>query len=127
VGWEKKELVQMSTHPNAILAVALTPDETTRKTLRAILAEAGIDDDDQIKIGDAEYHLIVMESDYDDSMQVSAKEGDIVALDMVTYGYGETISWAKLEAQKTDLEQWAKGVCERHKCSYEIFVTANYW
>ena len=68
-----------------------------------------------------------MENDYDDSNQLSAKEGDIVLYDLVTYGYGEMVTWEKLEAQKQVLEEWAKGVCERHKCSYQIFVGANYW
>jgi hypothetical protein len=40
---------------------------------------------------------------------------------------GETIEWGKLEAQKNSLETWAKAVCEKHHCTYEIFITANYW
>lgn len=117
----------MSTHPNAILLLTLTPDGLARKTYRAILGEAGVDGDDNITIGDDGYNHRVMEEEYDESSQISAKEGDIVLWDLVTYGYGETIPWAKLEAQKHALEVWAKGVCERHKCSFEIFVSANYW
>lgn len=30
----------MGTHPNAILMLAITPDGTSRKTMKAILAEA---------------------------------------------------------------------------------------
>lgn len=117
----------MGSHPNAILALALKPDDGTRKTHRAIMAEAGVKEDDQIKIGAADYHVTVMESDYDDGMQIASDEGDIVLLDMVTYGYGETIEWSKLEQQKAELDEWAKGICERHKCSAKVFVTANYW
>lgn len=117
----------MSTHPNAMLILALTPDGLARKTYRAILEEAGVEDDDQIKVGDDDYSVQVMEEDYDESQQLAAKEGDIVLYDLVTYGYGETITWEKLAAQKQALEEWAKGVCERHQCSFQIYVGANYW
>ncbi len=117
----------MSIHPNAMLLLTLTPDDLARKTYRAILSETGSDEDDDIKIGDDTYHHRVMEEDYYESSQISAKEGDIVLWDLVTYGYGETITWAKLEAQKNALEEWARGICERHHCKAEIFVGANYW
>ena len=85
----------MSTHPNAILLLTLTPDDLARKTLRNILEEAKvykwneegvIDFEGEIKLGDNRYHHKVMESDYDEDMQISAKEGDIIIYDMVTYG-----------------------------------------
>lgn len=117
----------MSTHPNAILALALKPDNTARKTFRAIMEEAGLKEDDQIKIDGADYHVTVMEESYDDGYQIAADEGDIVLFDMVTYGYGETIEWSKLEKQKNALAAWADGVCQRHQCTAKIFVTANYW
>jgi hypothetical protein len=116
----------MNTHPNAILMVALTPDDLSRKTMRAILEEGETNCGD-IVIGSADYHSVIMESDYDEGFQVSAREGDLVFLDMVTYGYGETVLWQKLEEQKNELEEWAKDICKRHNCSYEIYVTANYW
>ena len=52
---------------------------------------------------------------------------DIILWDLVTYGYGERISWADIESQKDALEEWAKAICKKHKCSYEIFISANYW
>ncbi len=118
----------MSTHPNTILMVALTPDDLSRKTMKAILAEHDvIDTDDEIKINGMEYNYEIMEQDYLDFWQISSKEGDLIFFDMVTYGYGESIKWSDLEAQKADLEEWAKGICERHNCSYEIRVCSNYW
>lgn len=118
----------MSTHPNAMLLLVLTPDDLARKTYRAILDEAGLKhNDEDIKIAGDDYHHRVMEEDYYEDSQITAKEGDIVLWDLVTYGYGATITWAKLEAQKNTLEAWAKNICERHKCSFEIFVSANYW
>lgn len=118
----------MSTHPNVILLLALTPDGLARKTHRSIL-ESSVSGkkDDTIKIGNSEYYHKVMEGEYDDGWQVSANEGDIVFFDLVTYGYGETIEWDKLEAQKRELEEWAKDICQRFNCSYKIFITANYW
>lgn len=68
-----------------------------------------------------------MEEEYNESWQIQAKEGDIVLHDFITYGYGKKIIWAALENQKNNLEAWAKGICERHHCTYKIFVTANYW
>jgi hypothetical protein len=115
----------MSTHPNAILLLVLKPDDLTRKTYRAILEEAGREDD--LMIGGDRYNIEVMESTYDESHQIAADEGDIVVFDMVTYGYGERIEWDKLVAQKSVLEEWAAGICERHKCTASFYVTANYW
>ncbi len=123
----EEEGVRVSTHPNAILALALNPHGLSRKTMAAILAEYGGDPDDGIQIGDVEYDHRIMESDYDDGMQIAAKEGELVFSDMVTYGYGETIEWEKLEQQKNQLEAWAKEMCQKHQCDYRIFVTANYF
>lgn len=118
----------MSTHPNAILLLILKPDDSTRKTLRAILAEAGVKDaSDGLKIGGSDYHIDAMENDYAEDYQITADEGDIIVFDMVTYGYGKVIPWDKLVVQKVSLEKWAAGVCERHKCTAAFFVTANYW
>lgn len=118
----------MSTHPNAILMARLTPDGLSRKTMRDILSAFNVSEDDEIQIGGEDYYHVVMESDFDaDGYQIAAKEGDLVFFDMVTYGYGEVITWEKLQAQKESLEAWAKTVCERFRCTYEIAVTANYW
>jgi hypothetical protein len=118
----------MSTHPNAILAVRLTPDELAQKTFRAIVAEVKTDPNDPtFKLGENRFNLILMQDTYDPDWQISAHEGDIVAHDFLTYGYGEGCTWAEVEKRKADLEEWAKGICERHKCSYEIFIAANYW
>ena len=115
------------THPNALLILALTPDDLSRKTYRAIMEEEKIEDEDSFKIGKKSYHHMVMENDYDKDNQISAKEGDIILWDLVTYGYGEVISWKKLDEQKQALEEWAKKICEQHHCNYEIFISANYW
>lgn len=121
----------MSTHPNAILLLTLTPDGLARATYRAILADAGVqnngEDSDNIKIGSNVYDHRVMEDDYYEDSQIAAKEGDIVLWDLVTYGYGEKIRWADLEARKAALEQWAQDICKRHACKFEIWLTANYW
>ena len=118
----------MSCHPNAMLILALTPDGLARKTYRAILADAGIDSDGSFKIGGKFYHQHgVMENDYDKGNQLGLPEGTIYVFSLVTYGYGETIKWADLEAQKVALEEWAKAVCEKHNCSADILVSANYW
>lgn len=124
----RKGASTLSSHPNAMLILKLTPDGLARKTYRAILAECGIVDvDDDVKIGGLDYHHKVMESDYDEDWQLSAAEGQIVFHDFLTYGYGEQVTWAELVARHDALEEWAKGVCGRHSCSYEIVVGANYW
>lgn len=121
----------MSTHPNVILLLVLTPDGLSRKTRRDILAENSADIADDldcdIKIGSFSYLHEVMEDDYCEGYQISADEGDIIIFDFVTYGYGEKIAWDELELQKEELEKWAVGICEQHNCSHEIFITANYW
>lgn len=115
----------MSTHPNAMLMLILKPDDLARRTYRSILEEAGREDD--LMIGGERYNILVMESEYDEGHQVSSDEGDIVIFDMVTYGYGERIAWDKLAAQKAALDEWAAGVCQRHKCTAAVYVSANYW
>lgn len=121
----------MSTHPNAMLLLELTPDDLSRKTYRAILADAGGkdegDDSEGIKIGQHTYMHRVMEDDYYEDSQVAAKPGSIVLWDLVTYGYGERIGWRALEERKDDLDEWAARMCKKHHCSYAIFVSANYW
>ena len=117
----------MSTHPNVILLLTLTPAGLSRQTMRAILADAGVADDDDIKIEGKDYHHKVMERDYDDDWQISSKEGDLLIFDLVTYGYGEQIAWGNLSAQKEQLEAWAKIACAKYRCTYAISVTANYW
>jgi len=117
----------MSTHPNVILMVVLIPDGLSRKTMRDILAEFSTSDDGDIKIGSEKYHSLVMEDDYDESNQISGKEGDLIFYDLVTYGYGEVISWDNLVNRKVELEKWARIVCEKYKCKFDIKVTANYW
>ena len=136
----------MSTHPNVLLIAVFTPEDGSRKTMRAILAEAGCTEDkDSIRLPGGEavsdahtgacgkqakgvcLSCVVMESDYNEGWQISAQEGDLLFFDLVTYGYGEFLSWNELEEKKKALEEWCKGICERHRCSYQIRVSANYW
>lgn len=120
----------MSTQPNAILLLCLKPNDLARKTLRAILAEKGNEadsEDARVKIGAEKHSIMVMENGYDEGFQITADEGDIIVFSYVTYGFGERIAWDNLVEKKAAFEAWAKGICERHKCSYSIFVTANYW
>lgn len=116
----------MSSHPNAILMAVLTPDDVSRRTMRNIREEMQ-SSNDEIVINGKKYYTLIMEGDYDDGWQIAAAEGDLIFFDMVTYGYGEVVEWGVLEQQKNVLEEWAKGVSERHQCSYAIRVTANYW
>jgi hypothetical protein len=124
----------MSTHPNAILAVRLTPDDLPNRTFRAILEANGLTEADisegsaSIKVGGMNFTASVFEEDYDaDGYQIQAKMGDIVLHDYVTYGYGETITFEKLRERATALEEWAKATAAAHHCRYEVFLTANYW
>ena len=82
--------------------------------MAAILAETNTESSVIVKIRGKEYFYEIMESDYNDSMQISAKEGDLLFLNFVTYGYGEQVLWQKLDEQKRELEEWAKDICERH-------------
>lgn len=131
----------MSTHPNVILMAVLTPDGLSRATMRNILVDTGTKDNDEIVIPrgmKVKYEpgmppipfgvrSMVMESDYDEDHQIAAKEGDLVFFDLVTGGYGKVISWHDLDTKKTALEEWAKDICARFNCKYEIRVSANYW
>lgn len=119
----------MSTHPNALLILCLTPDNLARKTYRAIAEENGIDEEDPvIEIGEAQYHCgIHDEGGYDKHWQVNLPEGSIFLLDLFTYGYGDKKEWTELEKQKQELETWGRAVCEKHHCSMNIYVSANYW
>lgn len=118
----------MSTHPNALLLLKLTPDDLARKTYRAICeAENASDMDPTIKIGGARFRIKVMESDYDEGYQIAAKEGQIVLFNFLTYGYGEEAAWDEVKARVEALDAWAKEACDKYKCSYAIKLSANYW
>jgi hypothetical protein len=118
----------MGTHPNAILMLVFTPDDLARKTYRTIMEEnGGKIDDDQIKIGEHDYHAKVMESDYEDGYQISAPEGSLIFHDFLTYGYGDVLDWDKAQSQKDVLEEFGKMISEKYKGSFKIQVTANYW
>ena len=118
----------MSVHPNVILMAVLTPDNTSRKTLREIQQEYSLDEvNDCIDIAGNEYNLLLMEEDFAEAIQIQAKEGDIVLYSLITYGYGESVSWAELTELVWSLEMAAKSICEKHRCSYEIRISANYW
>lgn len=120
----------MSSHPNVVLMAVLTPDDGSRKTFRAMAEAAGAEISEgsyQQKIGKQDFSVMVMEEDYEEDLQIQGGEGNIVAYDMVTYGYGEVVTWAELNELRESLEEWAKNACERYSCKYEIKVTANYW
>lgn len=128
----------MSAHPNVILMAVLTPHGLARITMRAILTELNSPGKDvvfgarpreipEVTIDDDEYHTLIMEDTYDEGFQITAKLGDLVFFNMVTYGYGERVTWRDLERQKIRLEAWAIKACIKHHCDYEIFITANHW
>lgn len=122
----------MSTHPNAILLLTLQPQDLPRKTLRAILTDAGRDPDEEspsLDLGGAySYHIKLMEDSYDEGWQLAAPEGSIVLHGFLTYGYGDKLAWSKVTDQYEKLKAWADAVCEKHHCTiHEIAVTANYW
>jgi len=143
----------MGTHPNVILKCTIKANGTTRQLLRDLLEQNRIEipdsdlplfrdnwgkvvkngitgedlresrDDDEICIGDASYNTLVMEDDYDDGWQISGEEGDLIIFDLVTYGYGEEISWKDLQSKVDSLETWAI----QHSLNYRISISANYW
>jgi hypothetical protein len=118
----------MSTHPNLVLMAVLTPDGLTRKTARQIRADNNLKGEwDELKIGKQEYYVIVMKDDWDESHQITAKEGNIVLHELMTYGYGESVSWDELHEAKVALDAWCDQNCHKYNCKYEIRVSANYW
>lgn len=118
----------MSTHPNTLLIAAFTPQDLARKTMRAILADCDHDqDDEEVKIDGLDFHYEIMETEWDKFWQISSLEGDLLFFRFVTYGYGRSITWDDLEKAKQSLETWAKAICEKHHCTYQIRIAANYW
>ena len=122
----------MSTHPNAIMQLTLQPQDLPRKTMRAILTDAGRDpDEDSPSLdlgGEYDYHVKLMENAYDEDSQIAAPEGSIVLHGFLTYGYSDKLEWSKVAAQYEKLKAWADAVCEKHHCTiHEIAITANYW
>jgi len=60
-------------------------------------------------------------------MQIEAPQGSIVFYTFLTYGYGARMKWLNVVAYKEALENWAAGICERHNCTAEISIGANFW
>lgn len=117
----------MSSHPNAMLLLALTPDDLARKTYRAIINELANYDEYEIKIGEHDYNHGVMEEGFDAEWQIRLAEGTIYFFDFITYGFGEKIKFDTLLEQKEALEAWAETIGKKYHCTSEIFITANYW
>lgn len=120
----------MSTHPNVMLMAHLSPQDLPRKTMLAILADAGSDPEDaRVKIGEDEYHVVLFDDEYDGDWQITASPGQIVLMDMVTYGYGKRIEWDKLRSKHGHLAAWIEANAERYHLApmARISVGANYW
>jgi len=108
-----------------------TPDDLPMKTYRAIMSEVPNPHDYdlgdiQFKIGSENYSVKCYEG-YDEDNQISANHGQIIAHSLITYGFGEFVAWDHLLRLKGDLDTWAKSVGDKHKCSVEIRVSANYY
>lgn len=118
----------MSTHPNVILMSVFKPDFGSRKTVREAFPQAKEEDYSHcVKIGDDKYSINIMESDYDEVLQIGAAEGDFVLYKLVTYGYGESISFNDLSEKVKLLTEFSYEICRNHSCTYQIRVGANYW
>lgn len=118
----------MSTHPNTLLILKLTPDDLPWKTLREIRDAANANDEGDVLINGTRYHSDIVPADgYLDAYQIDGKEGCLVFFAFVTYGYGQFIIWSELEKKKNLLQYWAQAICDRYRCTYEIVVAANYW
>lgn len=118
----------MSVHPNTLLMAVMTPQDPSIKLDLIRDLKSQIDDvGDVIKIDGDKYFVHLMLDDYDTDLQIRAKAGDFIVFAHVTYGHGEKIKWEAIEKRKRALEEWTKWTCERNKCTYEIFVSANYW
>jgi hypothetical protein len=105
----------------------LTPESNPRETAKAIAEANNANEYDQILIGGVQYRCLLMRDEYDSNDQIGAKEGDFVVFDLVTYGYGATITWQNLCDRQQALEVWAAMASEKFHCKHEIFVSANYW
>ena len=109
------------------MIAVLTPDDLTRRTLRAIIAGNLSTDDDYIKIAGEDWHIKPMEGDYDENFQIKAKEGDIIVFNMFTYGYGDFATWKSVSAMHDSLVDWCEECKGTYNFSYEIRMSANYW
>lgn len=133
-----------------MMIAVLTPDNGSRKTQRGIFdhcekrglkvnaedGEIGILNGKKGAVSDKypdgypltdDWSLHVMEDDYYESSQISADEGQIVVYDLITYGYGERISWEETEAKRRQLIGLLDPMVDPLKFTYEIFISANFW
>lgn len=124
----------MSVHPNTLLIAVLTPDDLPSKTYRAICADVDpsydpddLDEVEEVEIGECTYSVSLWDKDYDEDLEVSAPRGSIVLYGFATYGFGEKIEWAKLVALKDALDARVQELCAAHRCTAQIYVSANYW
>lgn len=91
--------------------------------------DAGLDPDGdgRLKIGADDFRMLVMESDYDEGDQIGAPEGSIIVFRLVTYGYGESLSWQELDTMRAPLDAWATEAGTKHGFKHEIRIGANHW
>ena len=133
----------MSTHPNTLLIAVFTPDDLARKTHRNIVDQykysdseinggdlriPRIQEDDNKRFNDARFCSFIMENDESgEDIQIDAPIGSIVVHKFLTYGYYEKIAWEDAYRNYCALRDWALLVDKQHKCSHEIYISANYW
>ncbi len=118
----------MSEYPNCLLLGILIPDDLPSKTYRAVCAEVGaVGDDPSTHIGEQLFHLKLMDGDYDEGMQVSAPSGSTVFVGMVTYGYGDTMTWEEFVALRDALYARLTDIAAKVQASVEIRISANHW
>lgn len=121
----------MSTHPNAILmmvyehenAAEIFDGEFDGTAYAKKYGAGGID----IEIEDEYFNVMLMDSDYDASMQIEAPEGSLVINKFLTYGYGDTITWARAQELQNILQKFGEALVEKHGGKISCHITANYW
>lgn len=125
----------MSTHPNAMLQLVLTPLDPSFDAFQYFGWQQPEDNEDndpdlnfELRIGERDYTATVFTEDgddYNEHWQINGEAGQVIIHDYITYGYGETITFKALVDRANELMEWA--VKHHEAFSYTLRVGANYW
>ena len=114
----------MSSHPNTLLMLQLSPNEPSIDVKHLLDAECDSEGDCTIKLGGFDYSVA---TDDENDMQIRVPEGSAVLHDFLTYGYTDVVNWNEVPAIVDALKTWAEAFCDKHNCSYHIYIGANFW
>lgn len=136
----------MGMSPNAILLLVVTPKDDAVQTYKNILKDENLEcpivelnedgtneneyyypDYPSITISGKDFYSKFCKDDsYEEGVGITSKKNTIILYSYIA-SWDENTRWSFVEDLKNKLDNWAKLTSKKHNCTYEFFITANYF